>query len=171
MTRLPGFAAMLLIVAAGMCPVDKCEDSACTDKATDRIAPDLRPGESFTFSSPTCSTCGHSSAFVEWQSLNPLPGGGVSGTVDVSYQASCPATAFCCQERTQSQPAQVTGRVTFSDVNAKNLCGENSPITYTLTIKNNSTGVINAAHMSITCPTSGKSGSPNSVVSPSALPR
>lgn len=146
MRRLPLVCAFALVLAQGECFNLGCPDNSCQAHTTSRNLEILPYGETLTHQDTTCSTCGHANVTVNWHIQPP-----VFGTVDVTVQASCPANPACCAPESRYLDPS-SGFVTFEPSNAKNLCGDNAPETYTVTVKNSTNDDLIDPVIQLICP-------------------
>jgi hypothetical protein len=134
-----------------------CGDSSCKEKRSSQTTPTLAQGATTQFSAG-CSTCGHGYSSAYWAIVGPDSGAlpAITGSVTIETEASCD-NPLCCQPRRQTVPP-LMGSVSFSELGAKNLCGENKPVTWTVRVINNSNITLYDVGMNVSCPT-GSSGS------------
>jgi len=150
MSRLFAVLAFILIVADGSCIRDCSEAGSCVLRTTG-IGGSVGPsGGTLTYSSSDCSTCGHSSGHFSW-AITTLPPN-AAGTVQFAMQASCSANASCCQAATASADVRA-GVVNITGQNAKNLCGDDAPITWTVRVQNDSNVTLEQVNLEIECST------------------
>ena len=158
MKRAPVLALMLslaLMASTGAnCPL---KGSKCTTASTDFSYPYFTDGMDLGWDAGVCSTCGHTSAQISWNTVDDQVG---SGVVELRLQASCPSSVYCCQAVSVTAPWSAK-TISISDQNAKNLCGENAPIYWTARVFNRSGAGIRDVKGAITCAKS-SGGTPTS---------
>ncbi len=105
----------------------------------------LAPGDTTTTNPFTvCTTRCEARVSIRWQ------GQPASGSISVSEQSHCKGIGGTGGSATVTFPGG-PNTLTIPNFNAKNLCGENSPVTYDFKIRNTSDSPITNINTEISC--------------------
>jgi hypothetical protein len=150
------------MLAVGSCPID-CESGGC--KSHSIALPFVSLGhDQEAYQQLCCATCGHATGTVDGLAAVP----GASGNMTVKFQASCAATnnyGYTLWEH-KFEVSQLPSSVSTGEQGAKDRCGENADVVWSVTVENNSSADLSGT-IRISCPRRGESS--GQVLAPSAV--